>query len=74
MKGPQFTYKSLDGNTHPSMHCDLGRVCKVSDGRIGIVQSIGSNWVSVGGGFDFGLWESEVFAKEDARIIGVIAV
>ena len=69
-----YAYTPVTGNTHPSAHHDLGTVCRVADGRIGLVQSISytqAGAVSVGGGFDFGIWQSEVFPAADVQIIGV---
>jgi hypothetical protein len=72
--GPKqvFPYKHLSGG-HPTMHSDLGYVCRVADGRIGIVKSIGfTGRVSVGQAFDFGLWENEIFDAQDVVIVGVL--
>jgi hypothetical protein len=73
--GPKqtFPYKETGGNSHPKMHSDLGSVCRVADGRVGIVKSIGfTGRVAVGQAFDFGLWENEIFNAEDVTIIGVL--
>lgn len=64
------------GSSIPDSHSALGYVARTPDGRYGFVRTISNSGdgVSIGGGLDFGLWESESFKRSEVRVVGLVAI